>query len=531
MTTTPALGRPKMLIVDDLKANLVALKRLLARENVEVLTAASGNEALALSLDHDFALILLDVQMPDIDGYEVAELLRGEEGTRDVPIIFVTAAAKDEHQRLRGYGAGAVDYIEKPIDDVVLLSKVRVFIDLHRSHHELRRLYALLQKSNDSLNAEIEERKRREEESQLLAGTIFAASAEAILVSDANNNIITVNPAFSQITGYQPAEIIGRNPRLLKSDRQDAAFFAAMWRDLKATGRWQGEIWNRRKNGEVFPEWLSISAVRTADGELTNYVGIFSDITKRKQVERELNESRLAAEAANRAKSRFLAAMSHELRTPLNAILGFSELMNLQLRDTDVPAQYVEYLSDIETSGRHLLELVNDLLDMAKIEAGKWTLKLAPVAPGPLVHDSVRLLLGQAKIGGVSITVDLERAPDEFVGDARNLKQCLINLLSNAVKFTPRGGDIRVGVTVEGSNIVFRISDTGVGIAAEDIPRLTQPFEQGRPAVYQTAQGTGLGLALVKSIVDLHGGTLAIDSVCGEGTTVAMAIPLGGKPA
>jgi len=510
-----AISHPKVLIVDDLKANLVALTRLLAKVDAEVICADSGNEALALSLDHDFALILLDVQMPDIDGYEVAELLRGEDRTQDVPIIFVTANRKDDHHRLRGYGAGAVDYIEKPIDDVVLLSKVRVFIDLYRSHIQLQ--------------CEIDERKRREEESQLLAGTIFAASAEAILVSDADNNVITVNPAFTQVTGYLPAEVIGKNPRLLQSGLHDAGFFTALWVQLLAEGHWEGEIWNRRKGGEVYPEWLSISVVRNADGEVSRYVAIFSDITKRKRVEQELTESRLAAEAANRAKSRFLANMSHELRTPLNAILGFAELIELELQTTELPGRYGDYLRDIQSSGRHLLELVNDLLDMAKIEAGKWTLTPMPIATEPLVADCVRLLQGHARIGAISLSHALGPVPAEFVGDARALKQCLLNLLSNAVKFTPAGGEIRVMVEAVDGCMVFRVADTGIGIPAEDIPRLTQPFEQGKPAVYQTSQGTGLGLALVKSIVDLHGGTLTICSRYGEGTTVTMAVPITGK--
>jgi len=512
----PASPSPKILIVDDLKANLIALARLLAKVDVEVISANSGNEALALSLDHDFALILLDVQMPDIDGYEVAELLRGEDRTCDVPIIFVTANQKDDHHRLRGYGAGAVDYIEKPIDDVILLSKVRVFIDLYRSHIELQR--------------EIEERKRREEETQLLAGTIFSASAEAILVSDADNNIITVNPAFVQVTGYQPAEVIGQNPRLLQSGLHDAAFFEGMWEQLLADGHWEGEIWNRRKNGEIYPEWLSISLVRGADGAVSRHVAIFSDITRRKRVERELTESREAAEAANRAKSRFLANMSHELRTPLNAILGFSELIELELQAADQPGRYGDYLRDIQASGRHLLDLVNDLLDMAKIEAGKWTLTLAPVETEPLVVDCVRLLQGQARLGSIRLSHNLGAAPKEFVGDARALKQCLINLVSNAIKFTPTGGEVRVLIEEIDDSVAFHVADTGIGIAPEDISRLTEPFEQGKPAVFQAGQGTGLGLAVVKSIVDLHGGTLAIASQPGSGTNVTMTVPIFGKP-
>jgi diguanylate cyclase (GGDEF)-like protein/PAS domain S-box-containing protein len=291
MTTSPPsppLPRPKILIVDDFHANLVALRRLLAKVDAEVIAAGSGNEALALTLDHDFAVVLLDVQMPDIDGYEVAELLRGEERTRKVPIIFLTAAYKGDEHRLKGYESGAVDYMEKPINDVILLSKVSIFIDLHQSQSKLERLLHLLEHTNHRLSIEIEERRRSEQESQQLAGTVFANSAEGIMVCDADNKVQAVNPAFTGITGYSPGDIIGKNPSVLSSGRHDGQFYADLWSQLQQTGRWQGEIWDRRKSGEVFPEWLSISVIRNADGSIARYVAIFTDITKRKQGEEQI---------------------------------------------------------------------------------------------------------------------------------------------------------------------------------------------------------------------------------------------------
>ncbi|MDR3440920.1 EAL domain-containing protein [Telmatospirillum sp.] len=331
---------PKVLIVDDLTANLVALKRLLAKADVEVIAASSGNEALALSLDHDFALILLDVQMPDIDGYEVAELLRDADRTRDVPIIFVTAAHKDEHHRLRGYGAGAVDYIEKPIDDVVLLSKVRVFIDLYRSHRELQRLLDLLQKANQGLSMEVENRKRRDAESQMLAGTIFASSAEAIMVCDETNKIVTVNPAFTRITGYEAAEVVGNNPRILHSGLHDPSFYTALWTRLLADGHWQGEIWNRRKNGDIYPEWLSISVVRDETGEISKFVGISSDITIRKAAEEQIKELAFYDPLTRLPNRRLLLdrlkqALAASVRSKREGALLFIDLDNFKmLNDT-----------------------------------------------------------------------------------------------------------------------------------------------------------------------------------------------------
>lgn len=283
-----SLPRPKILIVDDLPANLVALKRLLSKIDADVIAAKSGNEALALTLEHYFALILLDVHMPDIDGYEVAQLLRGEVRTHDVPIIFVTAAYKDDIHRIKGYDVGAVDYIEKPINELILLSKVRIFIDLYKSHAELQHYLGLIEDTNCRLNVEIEERRRSEEDSQRLAGTVFAASAEGIIVTDADNKVLAVNSAFTVITGYVPADIVGQDPRLLRSDKHEPEFFAAMWTQLRASRQWQGEIWNRRKSGEIYPQWLSISVICDPDGAVNRYVGIFSDITERKRDEEQI---------------------------------------------------------------------------------------------------------------------------------------------------------------------------------------------------------------------------------------------------
>lgn len=526
-----APARSKVLIVDDQPANLVALKKLLAKADVEVMSAGSGNDALKLCLNNDFALVLLDVQMPDINGYEVAELMRGEERTRDIPIIFLTAAHHDNDHRHRGYGVGAVDYIEKPIDEVVLLSKVRVFIDLHRSHAESKRLLGLLTEANRSLSLEVEARRRSEADNLRLAGTIFDSCAEAIMVCDAQSRITAVNPAFCQITGYSPAEIEGRNPRVMGSGRQNREFYSAMWAELDQRGNWQGELWNRRKNGEIYPLWLSIALIRGEGGAIEKYVSIFADITERKRAERELMESRLAAEEANRAKSHFLANVSHEFRTPLNAILGFSELLLIEGEGDGLSVRHREYAANIHDSGQHLLELVNDLLDLSKLEAGKWVLHPVLFAVTPLVHECARLLQADAETLGIRIGFKTDRAPPALHADQRAVRQCLLNLLSNAVKFTEAGGQIMIEVAADGPMTLIRVSDSGIGIDEKDIPRLTHPFEQVDSNQARPSKGTGLGLAVVHSLVDLHGGRMDISSVLGKGTTVTIALPTAGTEA
>jgi two-component system cell cycle sensor histidine kinase PleC len=300
--------------------------------------------------------------------------------------------------------------------------------------------------------------------------------------------------------------------------------------------------------------WLQISERRTADGGL---VMTAADITaiKRQDEARRLNEAQLQdavdnlersqaalaelarkyeaekirAEGANKAKSEFLANMSHELRTPLNAINGFSEIMVGEMFGPMGDKRYAEYAQDILSSGQHLLALINDILDMSKIEAGKMNLRFEPLHLGDVIEDAVRLVRNRAEAAGLTLQVEVPDLP-EVEADYRAIKQVLLNLLSNAVKFTPNGG----GVTVVGQSrrdplgerVCISVKDTGIGISREDIGRLARPFEQIESQHSKTQQGTGLGLALTKSLVEMHDGALEIESEPGKGTTVSFLLPL-----
>jgi two-component system, cell cycle sensor histidine kinase PleC len=300
--------------------------------------------------------------------------------------------------------------------------------------------------------------------------------------------------------------------------------------------------------------WVQISERRTAEGGL---VLTAADITavKTQEETRRLNEEQLQkavvslersqeqlselarkyeaekirAEAANRAKSEFLANMSHELRTPLNAINGFSEIMVSEMFGPVGDSRYREYAQDILNSGQHLLALINDILDMSKIEAGKMSLRFEPLSLEEVADDAVRLMRNRADAVGLSLEVQFPELP-EVEADYRALKQVLLNLLSNAVKFTPRGGKVTVLAEARndalGERVRVAVRDTGIGIAAEDLARLAKPFEQIENQHSKTQQGTGLGLALTKSLVELHGGALDIQSAPGQGTTVSFSIPI-----
>ena len=261
----------------------------------------------------------------------------------------------------------------------------------------------------------------------------------------------------------------------------------------------------------------------SADGEV---VAVMRDVTDRKMQEQALQEARAAAERADTSKSRFLATMSHELRTPLNAVIGFSEMiMQEDLLMLDA-ARRKEYAQLIHDSGQHLLSVVNGILDMSKMESGTFELTPEPFLPRAALINCCNLLALKARENGIDLVI---RAPDdlpEITGDPRAFKQIALNLVSNAIKFTERGGTVTVSAGVEGARLLLRVADTGVGIAAEDMKRIGDPFFQAGKTYQRRHEGTGLGLSIVKSLVALHGGEMNVQSRVGEGTTVAVALPL-----
>jgi two-component system cell cycle sensor histidine kinase PleC len=231
------------------------------------------------------------------------------------------------------------------------------------------------------------------------------------------------------------------------------------------------------------------------------------------------------AEAGNRAKSNFLANMSHELRTPLNAIIGFTELIEQGVDRTGWNKSYREYLGDVSESGRHLLALINTILDLSKIEAGSLQINQAPVDVGELVETSISLVSSLARNAGVTLSADLPTDCPEISGDFLKLKQVLLNVLSNAIKFTSSGGRIVTQVTFVPERVVISVSDTGCGISEADLQRVTLPFVQVETALSRRYPGSGLGLAIARELCKLHGGQLTIDSVENQGTTVHITLP------
>ncbi len=393
----------------------------------------------------------------------------------------------------------------------------------------------------DERNAEL----RAQQAERRLSDAIDSVS-EAFVLWSRHGRLLMCNANFREFFSLEAKMV---KPGAPKHAVERVAELAIKRRGQPIEGSDRGMIEVELNDGR----WLQISERRTAEG---GWVMTAADISALKRQETALrqNEEALqnavgrleesgsalavlaekhqaassAAEGASQAKSDFLANMSHELRTPLNAINGFSEMMSREMFGPLGDRRYKEYAADILSSGQHLLALINDILDMSKIEAGKMSLHPEPLDVLEIAEETARLLRTRAEGAGLAMSIDVPRDLPEVDADFRALKQILLNLLSNAVKFTPRGGRVRLFARIDESadgRITLGVSDTGIGIAEVDLARLAKPFEQIESQHSKTQQGTGLGLALTKSLVELHGGVLAIDSKAGAGTTVTFTLP------
>ena len=367
------------------------------------------------------------------------------------------------------------------------------------------------------------DRETANERERRIAASVFDASSDSILITDPQARIIAVNAAFSRLNGYAAEEVLGRNPRLLSSGRQTSDFYAHLWRTVEADSVWQGEMVNRRKDGSDYDALLTVTAVRGSDGTLLHYVGTATDISQRKQHEKELIGARNRAEAGARAKAAFLATMSHEIRTPMNGILGM-----IQLSLMTSPSDKVrEYLTIAKSSADSLLTILNDVLDFSKAEAGYITIEKRPYSPASLVAEVADLFAARAAEKGINLSHSANaNLPDRVTGDETRLRQVLTNLLSNAIKFTDAGSaGISVALSEDRSAIIYSVVDTGIGIAPEIQSQVFEPFSQADDSITRKYGGTGLGLAICRQLADLMGGILKLESTPGSGSRFILRLP------
>ncbi|WP_404380781.1 PAS domain S-box protein [Caenispirillum salinarum] len=361
----------------------------------------------------------------------------------------------------------------------------------------------------------------------------IAGSNEAIWDWDMTTDRLFFSPHMREVLGVDPGLV--RRPydwRALIHPDDRAAYHEALADHVK--GRTATFNVEYRLVGTVDgrTRWVRHRgmAMRREDGVAYRMAGSIGDVSQRREAERDLHRAKDEAELANRAKSEFLANMSHELRTPLNAIIGFSEVIAHELFGQVSPPQYKEYAANIEESGRHLLDVINDILDVSRIEAGHMTLTPEPVDVQAVIESAARLISQRAETADLILEQAVDAALPPVTGEPRRLKQILLNLLGNAVKFTPSGGTVRLGARAfrdekGGRWVEITVADTGIGMAAEDIPKALKPFHQIDSRLQRRYEGTGLGLPLTQAFVEMHGGTLDIASTPGAGTTVTLHLP------
>jgi len=499
------IGKLRVLFVEDQAADVELCLRELRHAGFEVLADVARNRVEFLEHlgrnAHD--LVLCDYNLPGWTGLDVLEALR-QHGKENIPFILVSGSVGEE---------AAVELVRQGASDFIIKDRMaRLPLAICRALEE---------------KALREERQRAEEALRLRTKALESA-ANAVVITDREGRITWVNPAFTRLTGYSAAEVLGQTPRLLKSGKHDAAFFRSLWNTILAGEVWQGEIVNRRKDGTLYTEEQTITPMLNERGEISHFISIKQDATERKLAEQErlralqLEAENVALTRADQMKSEFLADMSHEFRTPLNSILGFSELLLETCQNLNAKQQ--EDLRLVYQSAQNLLNLVNDSLDLARIEAGHVKLERTRV---PLKDTFARILdVFAPRLQQSNLRAAAEVHPPELAvhADSRRVEQILTNLVGNALKFTGRGAITLSARPVE-AGVQVSVQDTGVGIPVEDLPHVFDKFYQARKHANGIARGTGLGLAITRQLVELHGGRIWAHSVLGKGTTVFFLLP------
>ncbi len=525
-TTTATRDDVAILVVDDEPKNLFAVEAVLSGLGGTLVTALSGREALRHVLNRDFAAILLDVQMPDLDGFQTAQIIRQRDRCRHVPIIFITAISKaSEHVRL-GYSLGAVDYVFKPFEAEILRSKINVFMELYRNREHVRRQGEQLRALEERrLAAEVLESVRRQNE------LVLNAVGEGICGFDADGRVVFVNPAACRISGFKRDELIGQpGHALLHHTRADGQHCSGEDCDLYDVMRGRGAraiegdvLW--RKDGTSVP----IDGMGTLLHDARDLVSVmvFRDVTERRQIEHERGRLVRELEEAISARDDFLSIASHELRTPLTPIR--LSVQSLKRKGQSLAAVMPKGLTtQLETMDRQvgrLDTLINELLDVSRITVGRLDLELSEFDATVLVREVVGRFQQELDWGGYKVTLALDGPDKPAIGrwDRLRLDQVVSNLLSNAMKYGGERKTIELRVANDATGIEIAVRDHGVGISVEDQERIFERFE--RLISVRHFGGFGLGLWIVRQIVEAHGGRVQVQSAPGEGSTFTVQVP------
>ncbi|MGQ3053740.1 MAG: response regulator [Roseateles sp.] len=525
-----------ILIVDDEPANLLVLESVLTDPSYRIVRALSADQALLALMGQEFAVMVLDIQLPDMNGIELAQMIKERKRNAHLPIIFLTAYFDQDQYRLQGYGSGAVDYLHKPVNPAVLRSKVAVFAELDRKSRELQR-------ANLALLAEVEERRRAEERLRELNETLerrvsdrtealltadrrlkamMSSITDGLLLVEPDGRIGYVNEQGARLLGLSEAELIGQRRTDVFGEEDFETGF-----DSSGAGD-QAFSFEAVAPGAA-GRWLQCHCYPSPEG-LSVY---FHDITDRHELQLRREQllaaeqaARSAADHAARAKEEFVAAISHELRTPLAAIIGW---VNVLTHPGVQPGMLERGIQAIARNAQAQAVLVDDLLEMSRIAAGKQLMNVERVDINGIVMGAVENARPTAQSRQLELLLRLAPEAAEVFGDSRRLTQIVMNLVTNAMKFTSVGGTVTLSTAVQGPVVELEVSDTGQGIEPDFLPRLFDRFSQADGSATSMHGGLGLGLAIVKNLVELHGGAVSADSAgAGRGAVFRVRLPRAG---
>ena len=498
-----------VLIVDDNPAKRLGLKAILTPLGYEIVEADSGRAALRCLMTQSFAVILLDVRMPDMDGFETAACIRQRRESMLTPIIFVTAHARDEVSR-DVYAQGASDFLVAPFSPTELRAKVSAFANLYIEATE---------RASDALQVKVAADQLR----------LIAHSAPiGIFQTDEDNRYVYTNPRWSEITGIPSEEAVGQRWDFIVGSEERESLRTQLPEGKQEWLELNHRFELRRPRVATRIAIVTSRSILDEYGRIAGWVGTLADVTVEAWAEAAMSEARTKADDASQLKSDFLANMSHEIRTPMNGVLGMIDL----LLETDLDERQRDFAETVRDSGKSLLTIIDEILDFSKVEAGMLEIERIEFSLSDLVSDVVDLMAASAQAKGLELVAVVDRfVPAWVTGDPSRVGQVLNNLLSNAIKFTEEGEIVvRVSATEAGaaeSVVRFEISDTGSGITAEKLAVVFEPFVQADSSTSRKYGGTGLGLAISSDLVELMGGEIGATSTPGEGSSFWFTIRAG----
>jgi PAS domain S-box-containing protein len=503
-----------ILVVDDNPAKLLAVTAILAPLGYRLVEADSGLAALRRVSEQNFAVILMDVRMPIMDGFETAALIRMRAQSEMTPIIFITAQASDEIVPTDRYAQGAVDFITAPVQPDELRAKVSAFANLFLRAEELAAEAKEVQASAENLRV------------------LTESAPIGIFQTDVDNRYIYTNPRWAEITGVPSALAVGRKWDVIIDEDQRAPLQTRISEDTVNGEEFSHRFDLRTSGAHTTVALLTSKAMQNDEGAITGWVGTLMDVTTSAQAEAALARARDDAADASRMKSDFLANMSHEIRTPMNAVIGMTDL----LIDTDLNPEQLEFLNTVRSSSDALMAVINDILDFSKIDSGELELESAPFDLRDEVENCLDLVVTAASAKGLELACSVDDGcPERVSGDVVRLRQIIANLLSNAVKFTDHG-EVVVSVASTPTaddrvHLAISVHDTGIGIPGAGLAKLFSSFSQVDASTTRVYGGTGLGLAISRRLAKAMNGELTVASTPGSGSTFTATVELEPAPA